>query len=117
MNPDPFDLSRRLLTRRRLFGLGAATLAGLLGRQALAGILQDGPPPGLHLPMRAKRVIYLHMEGAPSQLDLFDYKPNLRERFGEELPDSIRQGQRPDHDDLGPGEVPRGAVAVRIPEA
>ncbi|MEZ6005950.1 MAG: DUF1501 domain-containing protein [Planctomycetota bacterium] len=94
MNPDPFDLSRRLLTRRRLFGLGAATLAGLLGRQALAGILQDGPPPGLHLPMRAKRVIYLHMEGAPSQLDLFDYKPNLRERFGEELPDSIRQGQR-----------------------
>ncbi|QKK09430.1 MAG: DUF1501 domain-containing protein [Planctomycetota bacterium] len=43
---------------------------------------------------KAKHVIYLHMEGAPSQLDLLDYKPRLSERFDEDLPDSIRQGQR-----------------------
>src|SRR5207247_861793 len=42
----------------------------------------------------AKRVIYLHMNGAPSQLDLFDYKPNLQAHYDKELPDSIRMGQR-----------------------
>ncbi len=47
-----------------------------------------------HFKPRAKRVIYMHMEGAPSQIDLFDYKPGLADRFNEELPDSIRQGQR-----------------------
>jgi hypothetical protein len=47
-----------------------------------------------HFAPKAKRVIYLHMEGAPSQLDLWDYKPGLRNRFNQDLPDSIRQGQR-----------------------
>jgi hypothetical protein len=50
--------------------------------------------PGPTFAPKAKRVIYMHMEGAPSQLDLWDYKPGLRARFDEELPDSIRQGQR-----------------------
>jgi uncharacterized protein (DUF1501 family) len=48
----------------------------------------------LHLPARAKRVIYLFQSGAPSQLDLFDYKPLLNNKHGEELPEEIRQGQR-----------------------
>jgi len=48
----------------------------------------------VHLRPRAKRVIYMHMEGAPSQIDLFDYKPGLRHRYNQDLPDSIRQGQR-----------------------
>jgi hypothetical protein len=49
---------------------------------------------GLHSVARAKRVIFLFQSGAPSQLDLFDYKPLLNERHGEELPDSVRAGQR-----------------------
>ena len=67
-------------------------LAGLVpGTPALAA-----PPVGRrpHFAPKAKRVIYMHMEGAPSQLDLFDHKPQLRPRFDEDLPDSIRQGQR-----------------------
>ena len=47
-----------------------------------------------HFAPKAKRVIYLFQNGAPSQLESFDYKPLLNERMGEELPDSIRQGQR-----------------------
>ena len=48
----------------------------------------------LHFPPKAKRVIYLFMAGGPSQLETFDYKPLLNERNGEQLPDSVRQGQR-----------------------
>ena len=47
-----------------------------------------------HFAPRAKRIIYFHMEGAPSQIDLFDYKPQLRSRYNQDLPDSIRRGQR-----------------------
>ena len=54
-----------------------------------------GGLPGLpHFPPKAKRVIYLFQHGAPSQLDLFDYKPKLAAVRGEELPDSVRMGQR-----------------------
>src|SRR5690606_9927582 len=91
------------LTRRRFFGLGAHTLGAALGTLALDALAgrstaraegRAEAAPGPHFRPRAKRVIYLHMEGAPSQLDLFDHKPGLRARFDEELPDSIRQGQR-----------------------
>jgi hypothetical protein len=47
-----------------------------------------------HFAPKAKRIIYLHMNGGPSQLDTFDYKPKLKEFFDQDLPDSIRQGQR-----------------------
>ncbi|WP_437207190.1 DUF1501 domain-containing protein [Planctomicrobium sp. SH664] len=74
-------------------GLGGVALAEMLARDAQAaperGVLQN-----LHLPAKAKRVIYLFMSGAPSQMDLFDYKPVLNERHGEQLPDSVRAGQR-----------------------
>lgn len=78
--------------------LSALTLSGLLGSRAMAG--GPGAPVhrGLaelpHLLPRAKRLIYLHMNGAPSQLDLWDYKPGLRNHFDADLPDSIRKGQR-----------------------
>ena len=91
------DLGRALgqrgldFTRRRFFGVAGTTLAAALGKSALASVLT---PSAASLRPKAKRVIYLHMEGAPSQLDLFDYKPGLRVRFDEDLPDSIRQGQR-----------------------
>src|SRR5438477_12843101 len=89
------DERNLLLARRHFFGLagmglGRAALASLLARDVEADAL-----PGLpHFKPRAKRVIYLFQHGAPSQLDLFDYKPNLARMRGEDLPDSVRMGQR-----------------------
>ena len=74
-------------------GVGAAALASLLPQQLLSAgpdELQGIP----HHPPVAKRIIYLFQSGAPSQMDLFDPKPGLLQRRGENLPDSIRQGQR-----------------------
>ena len=87
-----------LLTRRHFFGLGAAGIGGLaldslLGPDLL-GLKNSVPTTGTHFRPTAKRVIYMHMEGAPSQLDLFDYKPGLQKYFNQELPESVRQGQR-----------------------
>ena len=93
----PFEQARLNITRRHFFsrsskGLGVAALASLLSEDARAAV---GGLPGLpHFPPKAKRVIYLFQHGAPSQLDLFDYKPNLARVRGEELPDSVRMGQR-----------------------
>jgi hypothetical protein len=90
----PDEEQKLLLTRRHFFsrastGLGAAALASLLAKDAPAAL------PGLpHFPPKAKRVIYLFQHGAPSQLDLFDHKPSLEKLRGEELPDSVRMGQR-----------------------
>src|SRR5579862_7391393 len=94
MNPlKEFDL---MLTRRQLFGraatgIGTVALTSLLAPAALASKGQPGFP---NFPPKAKRVIYLHQSGAPSQMDLYDPKPDLSKRYGEELPDSIRRGQR-----------------------
>jgi hypothetical protein len=88
------------ITRRHFFGQGAtglsmAALASLLGEDALAKSAQNNAiRHAPHFSPKAKRVIYLFQSGAPSQLDLFDYKPQLRERFAEQLPESIRRGQR-----------------------
>jgi hypothetical protein len=76
-------------------GLGAAALAGLLQpRPAQADASGSPLLSAPHRPPRAKRVIYLFQSGAPSQLDLFDHKPLLQEMNGEELPESVRMGQR-----------------------
>jgi hypothetical protein len=105
---DPCKQCGLLLTRRHFFsinaaGLGAAVLATLLGEDMFAegttkGALDDRPFPGLpgipQFPAKAKRVIWLFQSGGPSQMDLFDYKPELKERRGQELPSSIRMGQR-----------------------
>src|SRR5262245_16957567 len=82
---------RALLTRRHFFGrtatgIGVAALAGLLNKARG----EDAP----HFAPRAKRVIYLFMSGGPSHIDLFDYKPKLKELNGKELPASVRMGQR-----------------------
>ena len=85
--------SAQRIARRRLLqagGLGLASLA--LGRVARAD--EDQLPLGLHHAPRAKRVVQLFQSGGPSHLDLFDHKPLLQERNGEELPDSVRRGQR-----------------------
>jgi hypothetical protein len=88
-------MDTRQLTRRYFFGKAAAGL----GTAALASLLQadesSGAMPGIpQFPPTAKRVIYLFQSGAPSQMDLFDYKPRLRDLAKTELPDSIRGGQR-----------------------
>jgi hypothetical protein len=82
-----------MLSRRHFLcrggSLGLTALAWLFGRETVAA------EPGLpHFKPRAKRVIYLFQSGAPSQLDLFDYKPKMAALRGAELPDSIRMGQR-----------------------
>jgi len=96
-------------TRRLFFGnaglrLGSAALCasglGVSSRMAAAAEAAPAAPvhpalPGLpHFAGQAKAVIYLHMNGGPSQIDLWDYKPQLAEQFDKDLPDSIRQGQR-----------------------
>ena len=97
---DPIRERRLLLTRRRFFSCAGRTLGAALGTTALGSLLQSralaaaARPLGSHFPAKAKRVIYMHMEGAPSQLDLFDYKPGLQARYDQELPDSVRMGQR-----------------------
>ena len=84
------QLSRRHFFGRSATGLGSAALAALLGRDAAANPVS----PLTHLAAKAKRVIWLFQSGAPSQMDLFDYKPRLSEFHKQELPASIRMGQR-----------------------
>ncbi|MGL4549996.1 MAG: DUF1501 domain-containing protein [Gemmataceae bacterium] len=82
------DLSRRAFLGRAA-GVGTAALATLLGRDLSAAL------PGLpHFAPKAKRVIYLLQGGAPSHVDLFDHKPELYKRRGQELPASVHKGQR-----------------------
>ncbi|HEV8058262.1 MAG TPA: DUF1501 domain-containing protein [Gemmataceae bacterium] len=92
-------LNRRLFLKNSGVGLGAMALGSLLGRdQARAFTNTPGGMGQLagvpHLAPKAKGVIQLFQSGAPSQMDLFDYKPGLKEKRGIELPDSIRMGQR-----------------------
>jgi hypothetical protein len=107
---NPYTDNRRHITRRALFGrtaagIGAAALAQLLGKDALAA-----PAPGPttaplaqaigglktfpNFAPKAKRVIYMFQNGAPSHVDLFDYKPNLKKWHGKEIPPEITNGAR-----------------------
>jgi hypothetical protein len=98
MNPlleNQLLLTRRYFFGRTALGLGGAALASLLDPKLLAGAEAHGGLPGFpNFAPKAKRVIYLFQSGAPSQLDLFDYKPGLADRRGSDLPASIRMGQR-----------------------
>ena len=93
---DPWTENRIGTTRRHFFGrlgVGAAALASMLdGEQVVAAKAANTELP--HFRPRATRVIYLFQSGAPSQLDLFDDKPGLARLQRQELPDSVRQGQR-----------------------
>ncbi|HTN01160.1 MAG TPA: DUF1501 domain-containing protein [Planctomycetaceae bacterium] len=87
------QMSRRLFCQQGGHLLGGAALATLMG-QAARGEAGAGQAPRTHIPARAKHVIYLHMVGGPSQMDLYDYKPVMQEWFDKDLPDSVRMGQR-----------------------
>src|SRR5687768_17245895 len=102
----PYD-PQMLSTRRHFFGqaatgIGTAALASLLNSQLFAAAPTQGASlegrggvlKATHFAPKAKRVIYLFMSGAPSQLDLYDYKPKMQEMYDKDLPESIRQGQR-----------------------
>jgi uncharacterized protein (DUF1501 family) len=92
MNPHSLlDITRRQFLGRASTGIGAAALASLLNPHLSAAQGRAGIP---HFAPKAKRVIWLTQAGAPSQLDLFDYKPGLRDMFDKDLPDSVRNGQR-----------------------
>jgi hypothetical protein len=80
--------SRRSFLLNSGMGLGTAAFSSLIPQVRAAS------EPGLHHPAKAKRVIFLFMAGAPSQVDLFDYKPDLHKRFKTELPKSVSKGQR-----------------------
>src|SRR4030095_5306869 len=91
----------RYQTRRQFFArgknaLGYAALTSLLG-PALR-LWGDQPASSIqrlpHFPAKVKNVIYLHMVGGPSQMDLYDYKPVMQEWYDKDLPDSVRMGQR-----------------------
>ena len=98
-------LERNLIETRRQFfgrtatGIAPAALACLLRADGYANVPNSGPSggslPGVpHFAPKAKRVIYMFQSGAPSQIDLFDHKPMLRKFHGEDLPDTVRKGQR-----------------------
>ena len=97
-----YIMNRRSFLSKSSIGLGSAAMASLLGvgcfkkdaSSLLAAANGTGVLENLHFAPKAKRVIYLFQSGGPSQLDLFDYKPTLVKRRGEDLPDSIRKGQR-----------------------
>ena len=90
-------ITRRHFLGKSAYGLGAIALASLLKTNLSAG---NNPPPNPlapHLPhfaARAKRVIYLHLTGSPPHLDLFDYKPELVKRDGQDCPDAFLKGKR-----------------------
>ena len=97
---NPLRESALVETRRHFFGraatgIGTAALASLVNPELFAntsspatGGIADVP----HFAPKAKRVIYLFMSGAPSQLDMWDYKPKMQDWFDKDLPDSVRNG-------------------------
>jgi hypothetical protein len=93
---DPFT-ERQLLVNRRYFfgrsatGIGMAALATLLGEDAFG---EEIPTPLTQIAPKAKRVIYLFQNGAPSHVELFDHKPELAKRHGQAVPDSLLAGKR-----------------------
>ncbi len=88
-------LTRRAFLGRGAMGIGSAALAGMLTRDARASGNPSGPGWGhTHFAPRAKRVIYLFQNGAPTHVDLFDYKPELAKRHGQPVPDEYIAGRR-----------------------
>ncbi|WP_080059327.1 DUF1501 domain-containing protein [Spirosoma aerolatum] len=95
------QLSRRTFLGQTSAGLGTIALASLLNPTNLfggsSGLNSPGDNPIVgkpHFPPKVKRVIYLFQSGAPSQLELYDYKPKLEAMWGQDLPESVRKGQR-----------------------
>ena len=109
MNTPPL-LNRREVLRNSALGFGSLALADLLqGESSLLSSPQ--------LPAKAKRVIFLFQSGGPSQLDLYDPKPLLNKKHGEQLPDKVRGGQRLSTCLLYTSPSPRDYAASRMPSS
>ncbi len=103
-NPRALELTRRHFFASTGLSLGAMALSSLTGQARDGGLPPRGTPstdtglgaalPKTHFPTKCKSVIYLHMVGGPAQMDLYDYKPKMRDFFDKDLPDSVRMGQR-----------------------
>ena len=93
-------LTRRCFLTQGKHLLGTAAMAALMSRAAEAQGIEAKTGPGQsgqippHFPPRVRNIIYLHMVGGPSQMDLFDYKPVMNDWYDKDLPESIRNGQR-----------------------
>lgn len=114
---NPIHEHHLIQTRRQFFGsaglrLGGVALAQLLGGAAISRAAAPTgrvhlPQPGFpHFAPRVQSLIYLHMNGGPSQIDLWDYKPGLQKHFNEELPKSVRGDQRITTMTSGQGKLP-----------
>lgn len=106
------QMSRRTFLTNSGIGLGAAALSAILPNtaQAADSFHKIGP----HFAPKVKRVIYLHQSGAPSQLETFDYKPKLEALWGQNLPESIRGGQRLTGMSAGQSSFPLAASAFKF---
>ena len=89
-------MSRRELFQSTGVGLSSIALTWLLNEELRATQKPSSPtaPKPSHFPAKAKNIIFMHMVGAPSQLDLFDYKPMLQKHDGKKMPDHLWQGLR-----------------------
>jgi len=88
------QINRRVFLGGAGGGLGFAALASLIKPVRASETMGTSALVAPHFPPQAKRIIYLFQSGAPSQMDLFDPKPQMEKYRGEDLPDSIRKGQR-----------------------
>lgn len=88
------QINRRKFLSRLSLGIGGMALGSLLSPDLFSSEEETLMARLPHFAPKAKRIIYLFQNGAPSQLDLFDYKPTLTKMFGEDLPPSVRMGQR-----------------------
>ena len=86
-----FGLGRREILNQFGLGFGGLALSQILSSESSANDLSSDKT---HFPAKAKRVIYLFQSGGPSQMDLYDHKPVLKEMHGQQLPDNVRKGQR-----------------------
>src|SRR6266545_1477267 len=104
---DPLAVTRRHFLSGAALGLGGFALGALLPRDARAA---EAP----HFSAKAKRVIYLFQSGGPAQQDLFDYKPLLSEKNGEQLPDHVRGGQRLTGMSVNQASIPLAGSAFKF---
>ena len=106
------QMSRRSFLQSSGIGLGAAALSSIVSQEAKATSTSQRIGP--HFAPKVKRVIYLHQSGAPSQLETFDYKPKLETMWGQNLPESVRGGQRLTGMSAGQSSFPLAASVFKF---